>query len=266
VYRWFFRSAWLLAVVVLISTRATAQTNATNAECASAYERGQKLRNERKLTEARSELLRCVSDQCPDVARRDCNRWLVELDASMPTVVFEVFGNDGRELDQVRISVDQKPLLERNDGRAYAIDPGAHRFRFEIPGAPAQEQTVVVREGEKNRKLTASFELKHREERPAPEEGPPAAFWAFGAIGLAGLSAALVLGVVGVTRENDMRSSCAPMCDEDDVDQLVGMYIGADVSLGVGVLSLGAAVLFYFLEPSQNGDSAWRVDRLGIRF
>lgn len=260
-----------LAIVMLVSKAALGQ-DASRAECASAYELGQKLRNERRLLAARSELLRCVSDDCPDVARRDCHRWLVEVEASMPTVVFEVFGKDGRELDDVRIAVDGRPLLDRNDGKAYAVDPGVRRFRFQIRGARVQEKNVVVREGEKNRKVVASFFTKPDRPKEEPKEEPlviPAGVWAFGAVSAATLTVALVVGVVGVEREKDLRATCGATdqgCAQSDVDQLVAMYVAADISLAVGILSAGSAVLVYLIQSPSSSSASFYGDRLRVRF
>jgi hypothetical protein len=65
--------------------------------------------------------------------------------------------------------------LAGSDGAAVAIDPGEHKFTFEREGMPTAESTVVVREGDKNRRiqviLQAGVAVPSAKEAPPP--GPP---------------------------------------------------------------------------------------------
>ena len=56
------------------------------------------------------------------------------------------------------MTVDGQVVEERLDGKAVPIDPGEHVVRFETAGAnPGQEAELLVTQGEKNRKVVASF-------------------------------------------------------------------------------------------------------------
>jgi hypothetical protein len=55
--------------------------------CAVASEEAQLRRIHGKLRGARDQLLICARDVCPTLVKHDCDHWLAEVDASMPTVV-----------------------------------------------------------------------------------------------------------------------------------------------------------------------------------
>jgi hypothetical protein len=55
----------------------------------------------------------------------------------------------------------------------------------------------------------------------------------------------VTLGVLGKSQRDDLRDSCAPSCPEDDVGSVRTKLILADVSLGVGVVSLGVATYLF---------------------
>jgi hypothetical protein len=86
-----------------------------------------------------------------------------------------------------------------------------------------------------------------------------------------------VLGLSGQSDVSNLRSTCAPNCQESQVDGARAQLIGADVSLGVGVVSLGVA-LWFFLHPNPahtggvevRPDAEWRpgggVAKIGVSF
>ena len=224
--------------------------------CVSAYEETQSLRKEGQLRKARERVLTCVQESCPAVVRKDCAQWLPEIEASIPTIVFEVRGPSGGETSDVRVFFDGQLLAERLDGKAIAVEPGEHTFRYELIGAsgakpieasqpggvsssPARsrfsieasppggvssspatgrasiEERVVVREGEKNRKLTVSFAANGAGGKPAdpavaPADtavdaegggGVPPLAWVLGGVGVVGIGAFATLGLDRPRRE-----------------------------------------------------------------
>lgn len=114
------------------------------------------LRLESKLVDAKSELLVCVNASCPAMVRRDCETWLAEVEAALPTVVFTA-RNEAGDLVHVRILVDGVFVTEKLDGLAVPIDPGTHRIRAETVEAPPQERTIVIAEGQKRRLVDFVF-------------------------------------------------------------------------------------------------------------
>jgi hypothetical protein len=49
--------------------------------------------------------------------------------------------------------MDGQPLIDHIDGSAVAVEPGAHRFVFEVDGRPPEEKTLVMTEGEKGKRV-----------------------------------------------------------------------------------------------------------------
>lgn len=137
---------------VVTSSRARAESVAA---CVAASEDAQALRDAGRLVDARALLIVCAQNTCPPLVRKDCAEWLVDVAANLPTVVLSARDAAGRDLTDVRVSVDGHILTEAMDGRAVFLDPGGHVLRFEVPGTAPLEQRVILRQGEKNRVVSA---------------------------------------------------------------------------------------------------------------
>lgn len=217
-------------------------------ECAASAYEGQRLRDEGKLNDARSKFVQCGNPRCPSVVATDCAKWVTEVDARLPTIAIAAKDASGRDLEQVRVILDGKLVTERLDGRAIGVDPGGHTLRLEADGFPAFEERLVVLEGQKGR--TVSAVLSGSAPRSAPAvatSGDP--LWPAlltGGIGVAGVGAFAFLGASGQSEKNHLSDTCAPLgtCSEGDVSSARTKLLLADVSLGVGIVSLGAATYF----------------------
>ena len=118
-----------------------------------------------------------------------------------------------------------------------------------------------MRVGEKNRRVAVSFGAEAKAKTPSRRRkrgvrrGPrhePALDKRTISYGLAGLGAAALgsfafFAITGKSDENDLHDSCSPNCPEDDVDAVRTKYLVADISLGVGIASLGAATWLFFV-------------------
>lgn len=253
--------------------------------CVAASDQGQTLRDEGKYRAARTSLAECARDACPAIVRRDCEKWLTELDASQPTLVLGARDPKGNDVDGTRVFLDGTLLVDRLDGKPVPVDPGEHVFRYEAPSAAPVEQHVVVRVNEKNRTLTAVLmpqagqaatasapsssnatadSATPHDAAPTPSRGPvPVAAWVF--VGVTAVAAAS-FGYFGLTGQNDVANmrapgGCAPNCQESQVDAAKTKLLVADVSLGVGVVSLGLAAFFFF----RRGSAPPRATALDLR-
>src|SRR5437868_3814423 len=127
--RWALAMATGTALTTLLSPSISrAADKVEKKECVAAYEEGQRSRKEGKLSEARERLLVCAQDGCPAVVRRDCTQWVGESELSTPAVVLEAVGDGGRDLTEVRVSVDGKPVAV--DGKAVSLNSGPHVVQF----------------------------------------------------------------------------------------------------------------------------------------
>jgi hypothetical protein len=188
----------------------------------------------------------------------------------LPTVVVQAIDAGGHDLTDVKVTVDGQPFLDRLDGKAVPIDPGEHLFGFERPGAKRIDRAIVISQGEKNRRLEIRWAEDPVVDKPGPEPvggAPPLispGAWVLGGIGLAGITLFAVFGGVSLAEKSDAADTCAPNCSDAVVDGIRAKLIVADVSLAVGVASLGAAVILGILSYSPEPEapakkSAWSV-------
>jgi hypothetical protein len=225
--------------------------------CVQASTDGQSLRDTGKLREAREKLVACAREECPVIVRKYCGEWLADVESRIPSLVFRVQTADGSDVTDARFSVDDR-APHPVDGSATQLDPGEHRVRFEHPGDPPVEMHVVVAESEKGRIVTARFAAKEgppTAETPAAAPSPQSKGISPLAIVLAGVG---VLGgasfaYFGITAKSDLdnlRNTCAPGCAQSDLDAVKQKALIADISLGVGVVALGAAAWVFFANSS----------------
>jgi hypothetical protein len=239
--------AWCALAALLVAASASSVGHAANdaAACRSAYEQTQTLRKEGKLAGAHAQAEQCML-ACRAGIRDDCVTWLAAIEASQPTVVFEVRGPGGQDTTAVRVLLDGIAVKDRLDGRALPVDPGDHALRFELEGAAPVVERVTIREGEKNRKITVSF----AKDTPAEPIKPPATSvpvltWIFGGVGLAAMAAGGALWGVGRGNVAGLRDSCAPHCSQAQVDRARVELNAGDVAFfsGLGLAAVGAVLL-----------------------
>lgn len=233
-------------------------------ECIAASEEGQLLKVKGKLRAAREQLLACSDKACPGAVRKDCEAEIAALEIATPTVVFAAKDGKGHDLVDVRVSVDGEALVEQLDGKAVAIDPGAHDLRFEADGLPTLEKKVVVREGEKARVVLVTLEApKPPPPKKEPEsEGlhtPNTTTLVVGGAGAALLATAGVVGFVALQKRSSLYDRCgkAGTCTQDEVDSVYGLYDISYVTAGLGgALLLTGAVLYFTSSPEPDAKEA----------
>lgn len=250
--------------VLLASVPAFADVSA----CLTAAEHAQSLRRAGSLRDARSELIACSASSCPRAVRIDCTRWLSEVESAQPSVVVEV--RDARGADLLDVSVAVDGVLQRRslDGMAIPVDPGTRTLRFEAPGRDSVQQTLVVREGDKNRAVSIVMKRHGEESGAAPKPpvtapvappvaqpvapplppparpGPPLAAFLVAGAGVLAVGGGVVLWARGVGERNDLREQCASAasCQSGDIDAAKTKLVVGDVLVGVGVLALAASL------------------------
>lgn len=221
--------------------------------CIAASEKAQQLRADSKLTASREQLLSCARDACPSVIRKDCARWLAEVDEALPTIVLGAKDAEGHDVTDVRVTMDKQLFAEKLEGKSQSLDPGSHELKFERAGEAPIIETVLVREGEKNRTVSVVFGL----DKKAPAAATPRlvkvvspAAWVFGGMGAATLISFAYFGLSARSRASDLRATCAPACPDDDVSSVRTKLLVADVSLAVSLVSFGVAT-YLFLTPTS---------------
>lgn len=246
----------LVAVAVLAAANVAAADESTDAapkaECVSRLDRAQSLQSARKLRDARAEYLACSAATCPELVREDCAKSLVELDASIPSVVFSARGEQGKDVTDARVLLDGEAVSSALDGHAVTLDPGTHVVRFERAGGGVSETRVVAREGEKNRPVSATFMSTTPEpEKPKAESGRafPVLPVILGGTGLLALGGSFYVRLNADADADRLRSSCAPTCDQSSRDALSDKLVVANVALGVGIGAIALAAATWLFDP-----------------
>ena len=267
--------AKLVAIGALVlSVLAATDAQAQNVEaCIAAHEKAQTSRRDGKLLDAREQLIVCARDACPGVIRKECGGWLDEVNNSIPTVVVLATGPDGKDATKVKVSIDGNELVSQLDGRAIEVDPGPHGFQFEMEGADPIEQSIVIREGVKNRELEVDFRKNAPDKgavtSPTDPEGStpgtdaepsrptPTVVYVLGGVGIAGLAASGFFEASGMSKRSDLDDQgCKPYCPKDEVDAAKQSFLIGDIALGVGIATLGAATYLYLTRPTLEQDTS----------
>ncbi|MBI3203212.1 MAG: hypothetical protein HYZ29_16860 [Myxococcales bacterium] len=233
--------------------------------CVTAHSSSQELRKAAKLKEASDQLVACARPECPSAVRADCAKWLGEVQSEVPSVVIVATDANGGDVADVRVLVDGSQVASELTGQPIALNPGKHTLRFERDGANPVLRQLLLRVGERNRRVEVQFSPTLAgggggdERRPAqgdsgPAEpagaGVPAATWVLGGVGVLGLAGFTYFALDGRKKEDDL-AACKPNCASDDVSAVRTSYLLGDVSLGVGVVALAGAAYFLFTAPSK---------------
>jgi hypothetical protein len=210
-----------------------AQSNAD--QCVQAYEDGQQARKRGELKKAAEAFTVCAAESCPDLTKTDCVQWLGEVEAQRPTVVLALVDENGKDVANARVFVDGELHAESLDGKALALDPGPHKVRIVVLGKPEVSEELVVREGDKLRKV--ELKLGAAGEGSALGSISPIT-WVLAGVGGASLVTFATVGGLGLAGR-----SCAPTCTDDEVAAIETKFIVADVFLAVGLTSLAAGLV-----------------------
>lgn len=146
-----------LLVLAALAANGDARADSATAECAQAAEQAQKLQSNGQLVDAKKKLLVCVRSVCPKVIQNDCTKWEVDVEAALPSVVFGVKDENGNDITDVSVEIDGEPVIDELTGTSTPIDPGSHKFVFKREGQPPLRVTALIRQGEKNRLVTARW-------------------------------------------------------------------------------------------------------------
>jgi hypothetical protein len=265
--------------VVLASVLAPLRASADVQACLAASEKGQRARGAGKLREARDQFLACGTEGCPAMVRRDCAQWQGEVIGMLPSVVFGAKDKGGRDLFDVTVSMDGETLLRKLDGKSVAVDPGPHTFKFESAGAAPVIERALVKEGEKTRVITVTFQdvgtaapgtptegagndADRGRQAPTSEGGHTVFPWIVVGLGVATTAVGLVViltspslpaGCTQATKTcqrnpGETASDFAKRQEDagrSEVQPTEGLIIG-----GIGLAVVAGGLLWHFLEPS----------------
>lgn len=259
--------------------------------CAAAYEKTQSLRESGQLRDARLQAIACSAPTCSTYVTKDCLQWVIEIDAILPTVVFTAEDGAGADAVAVRVTLDGQKVTEKLDGKAVSLDPGEHVVRFEMAGADSIELKVLIRQGEKNRRLSVSFKkvfhptppaqpliappptptvLTAPEPDAAPKSAPrrggvPVWAWVSGGAGVVALGVSAGFGASALGAQSKLVTACGgdpalcPKHTEAETRPLADQRdLNRNVFLGLaaaGVVGISVAVIGIATAPSKASTS-----------
>jgi hypothetical protein len=254
------------------------RTSAQDRErCVAAFDEGQALHLKGELRAARASFVTCAADVCPGLVRKDCAQSLSALDAELPTIVLGARDAKGNDVIPTAVTVDGESVATL-DGRALPADPGQHVIRFEHPPDAPVVEHVVLRVGEHNRTILATFAAPGAAPPPrsrvaeAPRPPPPGpekhatTGWAYvaAAVGVLGVGSFVGFGLSGWAYKQHLLDTCAPHCADSDVARVRLDYVVGDTSLGVGVVAAGIATYLFLSSGSPGSGVAVTPSRQGI--
>ena len=258
--RWSHPLLLLVGVVLVPSAARAAEPD--KLACIAANDAAQDLRRTGKLRDAREKLALCVSASCPGPVREDCGQRLVEVDAAMPSIVFDVRDAQGVVVTEARVQLDGQPFVDHVDATAQSVDPGSHRFTFHAANGAQAEQTIVLHEKEKNAPVaivlsapaTTAVALSTVSSGWATQKTVGVAV---GGVGVVGLVVGSIFGAMALSDASTLKSqpgcpsSCPPSA-QSQIDALHGHQWASDIGVGVGVVGLGVgAALFFTSHPPE---------------
>jgi hypothetical protein len=285
------RRPGFVAMLLLGCTAASVASAADDKDtCVRAVEHAQNARIDGKLREAREGFVICARAVCPAAIREDCTHWVADVDASLPSVVFDAVWGNGGDVTGMTVLLDGAPLAGAEKGRAVAVDPGEHTFRFEVAGAAPIETRNVIHEGEKNRVLHIVFTpstaattvpivpsaspaaappqtsappglwQKPVPERPQVEPSTrsrvPTSVFVFGGVALAGFVSFAYLGLAGTGQLDSLRSTCGHICNPSDVNSARNEILLGDILGLVGLAAAGVATWVFLSRPDAPATAA----------
>jgi hypothetical protein len=253
----------LLLAFAIFSSLCPLTAVAQKAACTEAYEKAQEEKASGQFKAALVHLRACVDTECPKFIREDCAHWMDQVETALPTVVFAI-RRDGVDQSEVDVTCDGAPLTRFLDGKAIPLDPGMHRFLFTIAGVPPAERQLLIREGERSRIIQVDFQTPRQETSASGgasldavastaqrDGGPGYLTYGLAGAGVLGVANFALFAILGSSQQGDLEKSCSPNCRSSQVESVRTKYLIADVSLGVGLASLGIATYLYFTDRGK---------------
>ena len=271
-----------------LGSRAAAQASAER--CVAAHAQAQVEQRRGALLAAREQLLICGQKGCPKPIATDCGGWLAEAEESVPSVVFAVVDDLGHDLVDVQVTANGVLMTSKADGRALPLDPGLYQLRFQAEGYLPGQQSITVRQSEKNRivrmQLRRGAAARHKplvtldaaslydpyDSAPPPSTAErskaiPVTSYALGGVAVVGLGMFTYFGlselsdvkekerldVLNARRKElgQQEQPCGSLCDRGTRDFIL-TYVG----LGVAVAGAAGAVLAYVLSEPKPTEHA----------
>jgi hypothetical protein len=206
-------------------------------QCMSAFEQGQIAERRGKLRLSREHLAVCLRAECPTAVRTECAPLFEEVSHRIPTVLPSCRDTSIRITSRGELRIDGQETAFLGTG--IEVDPGSREFVvLGTHGRSTEKVSLSIVES----KRTQIVEFPCADATPRQSLLMPGIF-----VGVSALAAASFagFGIDGLHRRGNL-SACRGHCDDELVSKVERSYLGANISLGVSILSLGIAAVLYF--------------------
>src|SRR5512145_2929710 len=182
---------------------------------------------------------------CAKLIQRDCKVLGRAVEKSMPTLNLTVLDHRGQPLPNFGIEVDGVALPRDASHRVVASDPGNRRIRITVSGRQVADVTIPVRAQGKNQSVVIQLAAPNSASAKARN-----ASYGLAGVGTVGLLSFVGFGISGYLDQRKLEDRSRLADVENDyalADRMRRKYVIADVSLGIGLVSLGAATYLLFV-------------------
>jgi hypothetical protein len=246
-----------LTALVVFAPAAAAQTAPAAAvdQCLADHVAGQEARLDTHLLVARARFRACAQASCPGPVAQACTDFLRELEPRISSLVLTARDTDGHDVVDGTLSLDGDVVPRAAWGRARDVEPGTHEIKLERGGQVIAHTTVVVTEGEKNRRaaltVTASPAAAAKPARATASDPLGTAGLVSAAVGLGAFLGSNILGISAISEYGHLKTSCAPTCTDAAVAGTRTKALVSDVLLGSAIaLVVAGGFAVFFAHPS----------------
>jgi hypothetical protein len=203
----------LIALASLFAVAVSGNALAANA-CVTAADKGQDLRAEGKLDDARAMFAVCSKATCNKVVRADCDRWVKEID---------------EQLEREKAERAEKAEKEKEKKEEKALAPVVSTVRVPIAIVDPSSSSAAT--------PTSAFPV-----------GPAV----LGGLGVLSLAAFGYFQMQGWSRYESLEDGCAKTqsCTDAEIEGTRWQFGASAAALGVSVVSFGVAAVLYFTRSS----------------
>src|SRR5882724_8938561 len=125
-------TAYVLLSLTSFAQLARADVNVE--ACSDAYTQGQEERLAGHLLNAQKQFGICADPTCPKAIVNDCQSWIDEVAADLPTVLIKTTNEAGQPVANLKVTVDGASVSQAKLAQPLVLDAGPHVLRFEAPG------------------------------------------------------------------------------------------------------------------------------------
>jgi hypothetical protein len=243
--------ASVLAACAASALPATARADDKTA-CINADTQGQELRLKGHWRDAEALFQACLRlPQCPAAVAQDCTTRLDDVRSAMPTLLVAAQQPDGSDTVDARLVIDGQVVARSLRATAIEVDPGEHVVTVEHDGWIAQEQQLVVREREKDRRLAFQFAFPSPQAMSPPESTREHEHGGIDVLGVTltatgGIAVAVgaTFAIIGLAKRSSLLASCGDTetCSSSDVSAVNRDYWIGGIVGGVGLVALGFGI------------------------